>query len=81
MLQYVLPVEPMLQKLVHVFYTERTLVPPYAKLILLGESILVERDIRVWNHKMYLDKPVLVTTDEPITSRPLGPTRSYSCCS
>ena len=60
MLQYVLPVEPMLQKLVHVFYTERSLIPPYAKLILLGESILVERDIRVWNHKMYLDKPMLV---------------------
>jgi hypothetical protein len=39
---------------------QRSVIPPYAKLILLGESILVERDIRVWNHKLYADKPVLV---------------------
>ena len=61
MIQYILPIEPMLQKLVHVFYTEKSVIPPYAKLVLLGESILVERDIRVWNHKMYLDRPLLVT--------------------
>ena len=31
MLQYVLPLEPNLQKLVHVFYTQPTFVLPYAK--------------------------------------------------
>jgi hypothetical protein len=46
MLQYVLPVEGLVQKLVHVFYTEPAWPPPYAKFVLLGESIHVERDIR-----------------------------------
>ena len=41
-----LPVERHVQKLVHVFYTARAWVPPYAKLVLTGESVLVERDIR-----------------------------------
>ena len=31
MLQYVLPVEENIQKLVHIFYTSRTWIPPYAK--------------------------------------------------
>ena len=31
MIQYVLPLEPMVQKLVHVFYTQRSWIPPYAK--------------------------------------------------
>jgi hypothetical protein len=46
MVQYVLPVEGMVQKLVHVFYTERAWPAPYAKFVLLGESIHLERDIR-----------------------------------
>ena len=37
MLQCVLPLEPMLQRVVHVFYTERTFLPPMAKLVLYGE--------------------------------------------
>ena len=65
--RYVLPVEPHVQKLVHVFYTQPGLVAPYAKarslvsivmyifyclqLILWAEAILLERDIRVWNSK------------------------------
>ena len=31
MLQYVLPVEPNVQKLVHIFYTTRSWLAPYAK--------------------------------------------------
>lgn len=31
MLQYILPVEENVQKLVHIFYTTRTWIPPYAK--------------------------------------------------
>ena len=31
MIQYVLPVEENVQKLVHMFYTSRTWIPPYAK--------------------------------------------------
>jgi hypothetical protein len=37
MIQYVLPVEPLLQKIVHVFYTERTWLAPHAKFVLWGE--------------------------------------------
>ena len=64
--QYVLPVERHVQKLVHVFYTARAWVPPYAKLVLTGESVLVERDIRVWNSKTYRDKPVYLREDKLI---------------
>ena len=31
MMQYILPVEDNLQKLVHIFYTTRAWIPPYAK--------------------------------------------------
>ena len=55
-----------MQKLVHVFYTARAWVPPYAKLVLTGESVLVERDIRVWNSKTYRDKPVYLREDKLI---------------
>ena len=61
-----LPVERHVQKLVHVFYTARAWVPPYAKLVLTGESVLVERDIRVWNSKTYRDKPVYLREDKLI---------------
>ena len=33
-------------KLVHVFYTAPGWISPYAKIVLLGESIQLERDIR-----------------------------------
>ncbi|XP_059093553.1 cholesterol 7-desaturase nvd-like isoform X1 [Tigriopus californicus] len=66
MIQYVLPLEPMLQKIVHVFYTQRTWLAPYAKMVLLGESILLERDIAVWNSKTYADRPFLVKEDHLI---------------
>ena len=35
--------------------------------VLLGESILVERDIRVWNNKTYIDKPVILKEDKLIS--------------
>ena len=37
MIQYVLPLEPMLQKIVHVFYTVPTIPTPFGKMALLGE--------------------------------------------
>ena len=38
MFQYVLPLEPLLQKFVHVFYADKTWLPPLAKFSLYGES-------------------------------------------
>ena len=63
-LQYVLPIEPLLQKVVHVFYTEPQWPAPFAKFTLWGESILVERDITIWNNKMYASKPTLATKED-----------------
>ncbi|KAJ9597610.1 hypothetical protein L9F63_011516, partial [Diploptera punctata] len=64
-LQTVTPVEPLLQRLVHRIYC-----PPhlffYANFVLYGESVMVERDIMVWNHKKYIEKPLLVKEDQSI---------------
>ena len=38
MVQYILPLEPMLQKVVHLFFTAPGWSPVYAKLVLWGES-------------------------------------------
>ena len=64
MIQYVLPIEPLLQKLVHVFYAEPRWPAPLTKFMLWGESILVERDITIWNNKMYASKPTLTTKED-----------------
>jgi hypothetical protein len=42
MIQYVTPMEPMLQKIVHVFYTERSFIAPLAKLVLYGKVVFFE---------------------------------------
>ncbi|KAI5740321.1 hypothetical protein M8J76_002690 [Diaphorina citri] len=64
-LQTVTPVEPMLQKVIHRIYC-----PPhlfwYANIVLYGECIMIERDIMVWNHKTYIDKPLLVKEDRTL---------------
>ncbi|XP_023338216.1 cholesterol 7-desaturase [Eurytemora carolleeae] len=61
-----IPVEPMLQKVVHTMYTERKWIQPLAKLFLYLESLQMERDIRIWNSKKYLSNPVLVKEDSSL---------------
>ncbi len=34
-----------------------------AKFYMLGEALQVERDVMVWNNKMYRAKPMLVAED------------------
>ena len=46
--QTVTPVEPMVQQVVHRLYTAPTFVTPIAKLLLLGESIMVIITIRLF---------------------------------
>lgn len=65
LLQSVTPVEPLLQRLVHRLYCPPSL-SIFANFILYGESVMVERDIMVWNHKTYIDKPILVKEDQSI---------------
>lgn len=69
MLQYIQTVAPMTQRLVHVLYTEPGCWSWVAKLWLLCESWLVERDIAVWNHKAYLDQPLFATKEDRIIKR------------
>ena len=69
MIQYIQTLEPLLQRVVHVFHTERRWLPPFAKLALQGESILLERDIAVWNRKAFLDRPLLATIDDGLIKR------------
>ena len=78
MIQYVTPLAPMLQKIVHVFYTQPYMPPPLAKFMLIGESILVERDIKVWNSKTYADQPVLVKEDQLIKKHRMWYSQFYS---
>jgi cholesterol 7-dehydrogenase len=64
----VTPVAPLVQKVLHRFYSAKTFIHPYGKLILLGEAIMIERDIRIWNRKTYACNPLLTKEDKMIKS-------------
>lgn len=64
-LQAVTPVEPMIQKVVHRFYCPIYLAL-YATLTLVAESIMVERDIMIWNHKKFIENPLLLKEDKTV---------------
>ncbi|XP_046385248.1 cholesterol 7-desaturase nvd [Ischnura elegans] len=66
-LQTVTPIEPMIQKVTHRLYGSKFVIQPFANFMFLGETIMFERDMMVWNHKMYLDRPILVSEDRAIT--------------
>nr|XP_018915694.1 PREDICTED: cholesterol 7-desaturase-like isoform X2 [Bemisia tabaci] len=65
MLQTVTPVEPLVQKVIHRVYCPPTLLL-YGHFVLSAECIMLERDIMVWNHKKYEEKPILVKEDKSI---------------
>jgi len=64
-LQTVTPLEPLVQKMAHYIYG-----PWYSgwfcKLILIGETINVARDIMIWNHKKFVSNPLLPKEDKQI---------------
>lgn len=64
-LQTVVPVEPMVQKVIHRFYMPRGM-SFFAKFTIWAESIMFERDMMVWNHKRFVDNPVLLKEDRLI---------------
>ncbi|XP_015600969.1 cholesterol 7-desaturase [Cephus cinctus] len=64
-LQTVTPVEPLLQRVTHLMFAP-VLLAPYASLVFLGESIMFERDVAVWNHKKFERRPLLVREDRTI---------------
>ncbi|KAG8184615.1 hypothetical protein JTE90_022666 [Oedothorax gibbosus] len=66
LLQHITPEGPLTQRVVHLLYTEPGFRQFPADLFVLGESIMLERDIAVWNNKMFLRTPVLVREDKLI---------------
>ncbi|KYN27757.1 hypothetical protein ALC57_02821 [Trachymyrmex cornetzi] len=64
-LQTVTPVEPLLQRVIHQIFSP-PLLAPYANLIFLGECLMFERDIKIWNYKRYERQPILVREDRAI---------------
>ncbi|XP_075147149.1 cholesterol 7-desaturase nvd isoform X2 [Haematobia irritans] len=64
-LQTITPMGPMTQKVVHRFYAQRILAP-LMKCVVFAESVMFERDITMWNHKVYRRKPQLVKEDTTI---------------
>jgi cholesterol 7-dehydrogenase len=65
LLHTVTPVEPFVQKVVQNFYAPRYM-SGVAKLVIYGNSIMVERDMMIWNTKEYLHNPILLKEDKQI---------------
>jgi len=78
MFQYILPIEPMLQKVVHVFYTNKKWIEPLAKISLWGEANMLERDIAIWGMKKYEDKPIIIKEDSLIAKHRRWYSQFYS---
>ncbi|KAK3700233.1 hypothetical protein QZH41_014408 [Actinostola sp. cb2023] len=65
-LHTVTPEEPLLQRVEHRMYSSSYMPTIIAKFYLYGESIQIERDIMIWNHKKYMYKALLVKEDHLI---------------
>lgn len=65
-LQTVTPVEPLLQRITHHMYSSQSL-GPYAKIVIIGETFMFQRDIEIWNNKTFTKTPLLVKQDRSIT--------------
>ncbi|CAG7827980.1 unnamed protein product [Allacma fusca] len=74
----VTPLEPLLQRVSHRFYTSRTFIHPWAKLILLGEAIMIARDISIWNRKTFMKNPALPKEDAALKRYRLWYSQFYS---
>ena len=59
-----LPIEPLMQKMVHQIYFTWYVPPIIPKFYLLAEALMIERDIMIWNNKQYLRKPMMVKSKE-----------------
>ncbi|XP_039229577.1 cholesterol 7-desaturase nvd [Drosophila yakuba] len=75
--QYITPIEPLLQKVVHQFYGPRWSAP-LMKIFVYGESVMFERDINIWNHKVLHRNPILAKEDTSIKKFRLWFSQFYS---
>ncbi|XP_071498559.1 cholesterol 7-desaturase nvd-like [Diadema antillarum] len=62
----VTPTEGLVQKVTQQVFSTAFVPRWLAKFFLLAEYLQFERDITIWNHKTYLNKPVLVAQDRLI---------------
>eukprot|EP01027_Heterolobosea_sp_BB2_P022429 GEZU01033025.1.p1 GENE.GEZU01033025.1~~GEZU01033025.1.p1 ORF type:complete len:456 (+),score=93.61 GEZU01033025.1:59-1369(+) len=62
--QTVTPKGPLLQRVTHTIFTERRIPRFIAKILLHFFVMQFERDIDIWNRKIYRDKPTLVAKDD-----------------
>lgn len=63
--QTVTPLQPLLQKVCHLMFAP-TLTGPYARMTMIGETLMFSRDVNVWNHKKYLESPMLISEEKTI---------------
>ncbi|XP_026833154.1 cholesterol 7-desaturase isoform X3 [Drosophila erecta] len=75
--QYITPIEPLFQKVVHQFYGPRW-IAPLMKIFIYGESLMFERDINIWNHKVFHRNPILAKEDTSIKKFRLWFSQFYS---
>lgn len=68
LVQSVTPIEPLLQRIIHRFYSEPKFIQPFSRIVLHSEAIQISRDIEIWNRKCYLSSPNLVKEDSNIKS-------------
>eukprot|EP00042_Codosiga_hollandica_P029291 m.161041 g.161041 ORF g.161041 m.161041 type:complete len:452 (+) comp53035_c0_seq1:204-1559(+) len=72
------PTEPLLQRTNFLVFADRFVPTFMAKIYLKGEAIQLERDILVWNNKMYRNSPVLCKGDSLIKKHRLWYSQFYS---
>ncbi|XP_060880505.1 cholesterol 7-desaturase nvd-like [Metopolophium dirhodum] len=63
LVQVVTLVEPLIQTIVHCIYCP-VYLSLYASIVLFMEAAMFERDVVIWNHESYIEKP-LVSEQEP----------------
>lgn len=66
-LQTVTPIDKLVQRVVHMIYSP-PLLGPYARVIFIGECLMFQRDVNVWNKKKFQKRPALVREDKIILS-------------
>ncbi|KYM95135.1 PREDICTED: cholesterol 7-desaturase-like isoform X2 [Cyphomyrmex costatus] len=59
------PIEPLLQRVIHYIYSP-LLLAPYASLLFVGERVMFERDVMIWNTKRFERHPLLMPEDRNI---------------
>ncbi|XP_060808381.1 cholesterol 7-desaturase nvd [Amyelois transitella] len=65
--QSVTPLGPLMQKVVHRFYSPPH-IAPFSSILVKSEAYMFERDVLIWNSKQFVSAPAYVRTDKTIRS-------------